>query len=112
MKHPKTHINQIQFSSVQLLSHVQLFVTPWTVAHHAPLSMGIPRQESWSGLPVPSPGDLPGPRIEPRSPASPALQADSLSQRHWESPFLSVQFSTISVKYINYYCAVNLQNSL
>ena len=45
------------------------FTTPWTVACQAPLFMGFPRQEYWSGLPFPSPGDLPGPRIEPRSPA-------------------------------------------
>ena len=50
-------------------------MTPWTVARQAPLSMGFPRQEYWSGLPFPSPGDLPNPGIEPRSPA---LQADSL----------------------------------
>ena len=50
-------------------SRVQLFVTPWTVAYQAPLSMGFSRQEYWSGLPFPSPGDLPDPRIEPRSPA-------------------------------------------
>ena len=49
--------------------------TPWTVAHQAPLSMGFSRQEYWSGLPLPSPGDLPYPGIEP---GSPALQADSL----------------------------------
>ena len=50
-------------------------VTPWTVAHQTPLSMGFPRQEYWSQLPFPSPGDLPDPRIEP---GSPALQAVSL----------------------------------
>ena len=50
-------------------------VTPWTVAHQALLSMGFSRQECSSGLPFPSPGDLPDPEIEPRSPA---LQADSL----------------------------------
>ena len=49
--------------------------TPWTAAHQAPLSMGCSRQGYWSGLPFPSPGDLPDPKIEPRSPA---LQADSL----------------------------------
>ena len=53
-------------------SHVQLFVTPWTVALQAPLSMGFSRQEYWSGLPCP-PGDLPDPRIEPTSLKSPAL---------------------------------------
>ena len=61
-----------------MLSHVRLFVIPWTVAHQAPLSMGFPRQEHWSGLPFPPPGDLPDPGIEPASPTSPALQADSL----------------------------------
>ena len=50
-------------------------MTPWTVAHQAPLSMGCPRQEYWSGEPFPSPGDLPEPGIEPRSPA---MQADCL----------------------------------
>ena len=50
-------------------SCVQLFVTPWTVACQAPLSMGFPRQECWSGLPFPSLGDLPDPRIKPVSPA-------------------------------------------
>ena len=49
--------------------------TPWTVACRAPLSMGFSRQEYWSGLPFPSPGDLPNPGIKPRSPA---LQADDL----------------------------------
>ena len=50
-------------------SRVRLFATPWTVAQQAPLSMGFSRQEHWSGLPFPSPGDLPDPGIEPRSPA-------------------------------------------
>ena len=50
------------------LSHVQLFVTLWTAVHQAPLSMGFSRQEYWSGLPCPSPGDLPDPGIEPESP--------------------------------------------
>ena len=58
------------------LSHVWLFVTLWTVALQAPLSMGFSRQEYWSGLPFSSPGDLPNPGIEP---GSPALQADALS---------------------------------
>ena len=67
-------------------SHVQLFVIPWTIVHQAPLSMGFSKQEHWSGLPCPPPGDLPGPWIEPMSPASPALQADSLPLRHQGSP--------------------------
>ena len=57
------------------LSHVQLLVTTWTVACQAPLSMAFSRQEYWSGLPCPPPGDLPKPGIKPRSPS---LQADSL----------------------------------
>ena len=58
------------------LSRVRLFVTPWTVAYQAPLFMGFSRQEYWSGLPFPSPGDRPDPGIEP---GSPALEADSLT---------------------------------
>ena len=54
------------------------FVTPWTVAHQAYLSMEFSRQEHWSSLPFPSPGDLPDPSIEPASPMSLALQVDSL----------------------------------
>ena len=53
----------------KLLSHFQVFATLWTVAHQVPLSMGFPRQECWSGLPFPPPGDLPDPGIKPRSPA-------------------------------------------
>ena len=60
---------------VKSLSRVRLFATPWTIAYQAPPSMGFSRQECWSGLPFPSPGDLPDPGNEPRSPA---LQADAL----------------------------------
>ena len=52
------------FNSVQLLSRVRLFATPWTAAYQVPPSMGFSRQENWSGLPFPSPGDLPDPGIE------------------------------------------------
>ena len=55
------------------LSHVQLFVTPWTVAYQAPPAMEFFRQEYYSGLPFPSPGDLSDPGIEPGSPVSPEL---------------------------------------
>ena len=54
-------------------SHVRLFATPWTVAHHAPLPMGFSRQEYWSGFPFPAPGDLPDPGIETASLVAPAL---------------------------------------
>ena len=62
-------------SEVSSLSRVQLFATPWTVAHQAPPSMGFSRQEYWSGLPFPSPGELPDPGIES---GSPALRAGTL----------------------------------
>ena len=61
---------------VKLLSHVRLFATPWAVAYKASLSVGFSRQEYWSALPFPSPGDLPDPGIKPRSPA---LEADTLT---------------------------------
>ena len=60
---------------VKLLSRVQLFAIPWTAAYQAPPSMEFSRQEYWSGLPFPSPGDLPNPGIEP---GSPELWADAL----------------------------------
>ena len=61
--------------------------TPWTIAHQAPLSMGFSRQEYWSGLPCPPPGDLPNPRIKPRSPA---MQADSLLSEPPGKPWRTV----------------------
>ena len=57
----------------QLLQPIQLFATPWTVTRQAPLSMEFSKQEYWSGLPFPTPGDLPDPGIKPTSFASPAL---------------------------------------
>ena len=65
------------------LSPVQLFATPWTGAHQAPLSMKFSRQEYWSGLPFPSPGDLLNPGIKL---TSPTLQADSLLSEPPEEP--------------------------
>ena len=61
---------------VKLLSRVRLFATPWAVTYQASPSMGFSRQEYWSGLPFPSPGDLSDPGIEP---GSPALEADALT---------------------------------
>ena len=78
-------------------------VTPWTVARQAPLSMGFPRQEYWSGLPFPTPGDLPDPGIEL---LSPSWQADSLPLSHQGSPvfgnshlLISYSSFTIQLKY-------------
>ena len=65
-----------KWNEVKSLSRVRLFATPWTVPRQTPLSMGFSRQEYWSGLPFPSPGDLPDSRIETRSPA---LDADTLT---------------------------------
>ena len=62
-------INYIMCVHALLLRCVRLFVTPWTIAYKAPPFMGFFRQEWWSGFPFPSPGDLPDPRIETRSPA-------------------------------------------
>ena len=67
--HTEKCINESVCMHAQSLSHVGLFVTLWTVAHQALLSMGFLRQEYWSGLPFPSPGDIPEPGIEPTSPA-------------------------------------------
>jgi len=67
-----------------VLSDVRLFVTPWTVAGQAPLSMGFSRQEYWRGLPFPSPEDLPDPGIEP---ASSALAGQFFTPEPPENPF-------------------------
>ena len=68
---------------VKSLSRVRLFVTLWTVARQAPLSTGFSRQEYWSGLPFPSPGDLPDPGIKP---GSPALEANALTSEPPRKP--------------------------
>ena len=78
-KNSMAHSSRYKYSSmdeihrVKSLSSVQIFATPWTVTRQDPLCMGFYRREYWSGLPFPSPGDLPNPGIE-----CPALQADSL----------------------------------
>ena len=69
---PKIYMEPQKTQEVKVkvkLLNVQLFATPWTVAYQVPPSMGFYRQEYWSGLPFPSPGDLPNPEIEPGSPA-------------------------------------------
>ena len=75
-------INQLCMRA-RWVRRVWLFVTPWTVAHQIPLSMGFSRQEYWSGLPYPPPGDLSNPAIEPMSSTS---QVDSLLPSHRGSP--------------------------
>ena len=74
-KWAKIHEEKRKRMCVQLLRSCPT-LRSWTVAQQAPLSMGSSRQESWSGLPFPPPGDLPDPGIEPASPVSPTLQAD------------------------------------
>ena len=70
------------------LSRFQLFATPWTVAHQPPPSVGFSRQEYWSGVPLPSLGDLPTPGIEPESPElrTDALPSEPLGNTHWTFP--------------------------
>ena len=72
---------------VYVRSHVVVSdsATPWTAARQAPLSLGFPRPEYWSGLPRPSPGDLPYPGIKPTSPSVPELKANSLPLSHQEA---------------------------
>ena len=72
--------------SAQMLSHVRVFATPWTVVRQAPLSMGFSRQGYWSGLPFPSTGDVPNPGTEPECPASLALAGGSFTTEPLGSP--------------------------
>ena len=83
-------INAIERKKVKSLIRVRLFATPWTVAHQAPPSMGFSRQEYWSGLPFPSPGDIPDPGIEPRHNVRPL--------RHKSFP-LSVQWLNSDMRF-------------
>ena len=78
------------FMEVCSLSCVRLFATPGTVAHQAPLSMEFSRQEYWSGLPFPTPGDLPDPRIEPASLMSPTLESRFFTTSSPGKPFVKV----------------------
>ena len=79
--HQKPHVRQ------QSLSHARLYATPWTAAYRAPLSLGFSRQEYWSGMPFPSPGDLPEPGIEPRSPAESQSSEGTNETSTFISPF-------------------------
>ena len=111
-----------------MLSHfsrVQLFATLWTITHQVPLSMGFSRQEYWSGLPCPPPGDLPNPGIEPASLESPALAGRFLAgysswdcrsrtqlstiffsffttSTTWEAPFFIIIYRN-SIRLISFY---------
>ena len=85
---------------VKSLSCVRLFAISWTVVYQASLSMGFSRQEYWSGLPFPSPGDLPDPGIEPRSPA---LQADALPSEPPGKP-LSLIINPVKLFYVFILC--------
>ena len=72
----------------QLLSHVWFFVTPWAVAHQVPLSTGFSRQEYWSGLPFPPPGDLPDPGIVHASLVTPSLAGGFFTtSATWKAPY-------------------------
>ena len=88
---------------VQLLSHVQLSVTPWTVAHQAPLSMGFSRREYGSGLPFPSPGHLPNPGTKPVSHASPALAGGFLTTASAGKPQLTVTVKIMFWKFLPHF---------
>ena len=88
-------LTQNPYSWPLYISHARLFVTPWTSAHQSPLSMGFSRQEYWSGLPFPSPGDLPNPGIKL---GSPTLQADSLPSEPSRKPLLYGLIHLINAK--------------
>ena len=75
---------------VKSLSRVRLFATPWTVAYQAPPSMGFSRQEYWSGLPFPSPGDLPNPESKPGPPVSPALAGEFFTTKPLGEPISNI----------------------
>ena len=83
--------------SVCLLSHIQLFVTQWTVARQAPLSMEFSRQEYWSGLLFSPPGDLPNPGIKPTSLVSPTLAGGFFTTEPPRKPTIYVKLNHFSV---------------
>ena len=78
------HGDEVVVVGMESLSCVWFFATPWTVTRQAPLSLGFPRQEYWSGLPCPSPGDLPDPGTEPAPLLSPELAGGLFTA--WEAP--------------------------
>ena len=90
-------------------SRVRLFGTPWTVVHQTPLSMEFSRQEYWSGLPFPSPGDLLNSGIKHMSLESAALQVDSLPLSHWASPNFVYILTQIFYKFFYFIVALSLK---
>ena len=86
------HFSEMQVDAVSC-SATSVLSDSWSAAHQTPLSVGLSRQEYWSGLSCPPPGDLLDPEIEPVSPASPVLQVDSLPLTHWGSPVDDTGFS-------------------
>ena len=85
------HCEAIVCISVLVIQSCLILCDPWTVAHQAPLSMEFSRRGyCWSGLPFPSPGDLPNPGIKLASPVSPALQADSLLSEPPGEPYKAI----------------------
>ena len=102
---------------VNCFSRVHLFVTPWTVAHQVSLSMGFSRQEYWSGLLLPSPGNLPDPGIEPTSPVSPKLAGGFFTTeppgKPLEAPIGIFKFTTNNSDLIIYFpdcCPLDTRN--
>ena len=92
-------------------SRVQLSVTPWTVAHQAPLSMGFSRQDYQCGLPCPPPGDLPDPGVEPVSPVSPALAGGFFTTRATCETLSNFQktFSYKRIQYVSHFAEEKTQ---
>ena len=86
-----------KFVVVYSLSQVQLFANPWTVACQAPLSMGLSRQEYWSGSLFPPPGDLPDPEMKPKFPASPALAGRFFTTKPVGAPIFITAFPLYTI---------------
>ena len=106
---PKTHNKEYMYYIVThykhiMCVHVQLFATPWTVAHQAPLSMGFSRQEYWRGWSFFSPGDLPDLGIKPTSPVSPAPACGFFTTAPPEKPIhiIYILYTNIMYKYTKY----------
>ena len=96
-------------SSLYVCRHAQscrLFATPWTVAHQAPLFMEFSRQEYWSGLPLPSPGYLPDPEIDPQSPAWRALPSDRFTI--WATRENLTQMQKQGLKFYSFSTSANI----